>query len=282
MTNVAVLGTGIMGTGVAHSLRRCGFEVSAWNRTPSKASAVGEGVTVATSPPDAVDGASFVITMLPDSDVVREVIEPCLASMSNALWLQMSTVGIAGSEDLSALAGKFDVGFLDCPVLGTKQPAEDGTLTVLVSGSSSLATRAQPVFDAIGSTTHHLGEDASSSSASAMKLVVNSWLVEMNAALAETIVFAESIDSSASKFLEIIDGGPLNSPYAQMKGAMMVKGDYPTSFPLSMAAKDACLIAEAARDAGVELPINAETAALYQRAERSHGDADMAAVKTAF
>src|SRR5947199_6426717 len=128
---IALLGTGIMGAPMARNLATAGHEVVVWNRTREKADAVA-GATVADSPQDAVRGAQVVVTMLSDGDAVEEVWRDAAGAVdSSATWWQSSTVGIEATERLSAAA---TITYVDAPVLGTKQPAEEGKLTVLASG----------------------------------------------------------------------------------------------------------------------------------------------------
>ena len=191
-----------------------------------------------------------------------------------AVWLQTSTVGDE-LERLVRLAQEHDCAFVDCPVLGTKAPAEQGELVVLASGPDDLLDRAQPVFDAIGSKTVRLGE---AGAGSRMKLVLNSWIVALVESLAETIAYAGSIGVDPAKFLEVIDGGPMGAPYAQMKGKMMVEREFPTSFPLKHSLKDARLVLESAERAGIRLPLIEVVAEQMERAtQQGHGDEDMAA-----
>ncbi|MBA3509283.1 MAG: NAD(P)-binding domain-containing protein, partial [Thermoleophilaceae bacterium] len=135
---IAMLGTGTMGAPMARNLKAAGLEVRAFNRTREKADALtADGIEVADSPEEAVRGADIVITMVSDGDAVTAAMEDggALAAMpDDALWLQMSTIGIAATEALAALAEERSVPFVDAPVLGTKAPAEQGKLQVLASG----------------------------------------------------------------------------------------------------------------------------------------------------
>ncbi|CAA9406885.1 MAG: 3-hydroxyisobutyrate dehydrogenase family protein, partial [uncultured Rubrobacteraceae bacterium] len=227
---VALLGTGIMGAAMARNLIGAGMEVRAWNRSAEKAEPLaGDGATVAEDPAQAANGANFLLTMLPDADVIEEVVgDGALSALSEgAVWLQMSTVGEGGNERLARLADENGVAYVDAPVLGTKAPAEQGQLVVLASGPEEVREKCEPVFGAVGSKTVWLGE---AGEGSRLKLVVNNWIVGLLGVLAETISFARATGVDPQKFLETIEGGPLGLPYAQMKGAMMIDEDFPTSF----------------------------------------------------
>jgi 3-hydroxyisobutyrate dehydrogenase len=270
---IAVIGTGIMGAPMARNIAAAGHDVRAWNRTREKAEGI-DGVDVADSAAGAAEGVEAVVTMLADGDAVEAVAPEVVRD--GILWLQMSTVGLESTEKLMALAAERGATFVDAPVLGTKQPAEEGKLVVLASGPAEAVERAQSVFDAVAAKTVSLGD---AGEGTRLKLVLNSWLVALTAGLAETIAFAESIGVDPRKFLETIDGAPMGTPYAQLKGKAMVGREFPPSFPLSLAHKDARLVLAAAAEAGIELPLAETVRDRFARAEEDgHGGEDMAAV----
>jgi 3-hydroxyisobutyrate dehydrogenase len=169
---------------------------------------------------------------------------------------------------------------VDCPVIGTKQPAEQGKLVVLAAGPDEWREPCGPVFDAIAQKTVWFDKPCAGSR---MKIVVNSWLLAMTGGLAETIAIARALDVDPGEFLEILDGAPMGSPYAQLKGKSMIERSYEPAFPLGLAAKDASLVEEAARANGVDTEVaRAVRARFEQAAEAGHGDEDMAAVHEAW
>ena len=272
---VAVIGTGLMGAGMARSMRRAGLAVTAWNRTPSKAAALGEdGVEVTASIGAAVDGADAAVTMLFDADSVLGVTPELLDALGpNATWLQCSTVGLEGIARIAEKAGETHL--LDAPVLGTREPAEQGRLVPLVSGDPRLVERVRPVLEAIGTKTVIAGERVGAGSA--LKLAVNSWLLSITAAAAQSIALARSLGLDPGLFLEAIDGGPANAPMVQLKGRAMVAGDLATSFALDGALKDLRLAGDAAT--GISSDLLDGVRALYERAAAAgHGSEDIAAV----
>src|SRR5215212_7186136 len=278
-TTVAVLGTGIMGAAMARNLILAGMEVRAWNRSREKAEPLEkDGAKVADDPADAAQGANFLLTMLSDTDAVEEAVRggalPALAE--DGVWLQMSTVGEVGNERLLRLAADHGVTYVDAPVLGTKQPAEQGQLIVLASGPEEVRERSEQVFGALGSKTVWLGK---AGEGSRLKLVVNNWIVGLLGVLAETVAYAETIGVDPAKFLETIEGGPLGLPYAQIKGSMMVEEDFPTSFSANLARKDAGLVLDSARAHDLHMRITeAVTARFNEAIQAGHGEEDMAAV----
>jgi 3-hydroxyisobutyrate dehydrogenase len=273
---VAVLGTGTMGAPMARNIAAAGHEVRAWNRSRGRAEPLAaDGVQVAGSPDEAAAGAEVVVTMLSDGDAV-EAVAAELSFPADAVWAQMSTVGIEATERLLARAADARVPLVDAPVLGTKAPAEQGTLIVIASGDVRARERCAPLFDAVGARTVALGDEPGASTR--MKLVLNAWLVALVEGLAESVALAEGLGIDPAGFLEIIDGGPLGPAYAKMKGTMMIERSYEPSFSLALAAKDARLALDAADASGLDLPaLRAIRAQLEKAVEQGHGDADMAA-----
>jgi 3-hydroxyisobutyrate dehydrogenase len=273
---VAVLGTGIMGAPIARNLRNAGLDVRVWNRTRAKAEPLeAAGVVVCDEPAEAAAGADVVITMLLDGPAVAQVMEGVLPAMEeDAVWAQMSTVGIEAVEELAGLARRRDVPFVDCPVLGTRQPAESGALTVLASGHRD--ERVEKIFDVIGSRTLWLG---SGSEGSRLKLAANSWVLALTSAAGEAIALTEALGLDPRLFLDLIKGGPIDSAYAQVKGNAMIERELPPNFAAVTAAKDAALVAAAGRASGVHLRVAEAAREQYRRTvELGHGDEDMAAV----
>jgi 3-hydroxyisobutyrate dehydrogenase len=259
-----------MGAPMARNLAEAGFDVRVWNRTAEKARSI-EGAEAFESAAEAARGADFVITVLSDGDAVEESVRD--VDFGDATWLQMSTVGIEATERLIEIAA--GVPFVDAPVVGTKQPAEEGKLVVLASGPSDALERAQPVFDAVGAKTVALGE---AGEGTRLKLVINAWLVILLQGLAESIAFAEAIDVDPQVFLDTIGGGPTGPPYAELKGKMMIAREFDPSFSLALARKDAALVLEAAERHGFDAPlVELVMRKMDEAIDAGHGDEDMAA-----
>jgi 3-hydroxyisobutyrate dehydrogenase len=280
----AVLGTGIMGSAMARSLAREGHEVAVWNRHPDRARAAeAERIAAYASIAEAVAGADVVLTVLFDADSVLEVCAEIVDALDpGAVWAQATTVGVDGMRRITDAAEPIRERLLDVPVLGTKQPAEAGTLVVLVSGPEPARDRSGEVFDAIGSRTVVVGDEVGR--ASALKLVCNSWVASINAATAQALGFAEAVGLDPRLFLESIAGSASDSAYAQNKGRLMLDRTWEDpSFALDSVLKDVGLMADAARSAGFPDELLETLLALYRRAsERGNGGADMSAVRSAF
>jgi 3-hydroxyisobutyrate dehydrogenase len=275
MATIAALGTGVMGAPMARNLARAGHDVRAWNRSPEKADALrDDGVEVRDDPAAAAAGAEVVLTMLADADAVLDVARQAQLA-EGQIWWQASTVGLDGTEQCAALAQEAGATLVDAPVLGTKLPAEEGKLLILASGPDAALDACAPLFDAVGARTMRVGE---AGSATRLKLAVNSWVLAVTQGTAETIALAQALGLDPSLVFEALDGGALDLPYFRMKAKMMLDEEFPTSFALALAAKDARLVAEAAGRHGADLPVAGAIAERFAQAQQAgHGEEDMAA-----
>jgi 3-hydroxyisobutyrate dehydrogenase len=280
----AVLGTGIMGAAMARSLARDGHEVAVWNRTASRAEAVAaEGITACGAIADALLDAEVVFTMLFDTASVLDVTGEIVGALGeDAVWAQSTTVGPDGMRRITDAAGPVAQRLLDAPVLGTKQPAEDGKLTVLVSGPLAAVERARPAFDAVGARTLELGDRLGD--ASALKLAANSWVASICAATAQAMGLAEAQGLEPGLFLEAIKGSAVDSVYAQAKGSVIAKRSWEDpAFALDSVVKDVGLMVQAAHESGFPDELLTTVLGLYEKAsQRGLGGADMSAVRAAF
>ncbi|GGQ42243.1 3-hydroxyisobutyrate dehydrogenase [Actinomadura coerulea] len=280
MTQVAVLGTGIMGAAMARNLLRKGHGVAAWNRTAARAEPLAaDGAAVAASPAEAVRGADVVITMLNDAETALEVMEDAGPALSaGQIWAQMGTVGVADVPRLARFAAGHGLTFVDSPVQGTKQPAEQGRLIILAAGPQDARKALEPVFGAVGGKTVWLDEDGAGGAGTRLKLAAVSYAISLTSVVAESVALAKGLGLDPSLLGEVLTGGPLDSPYLQAKMKAMLDGDFEPSFAVRNAEKNTRLIHDSAEAAGVRVDVNDAAGERFRRAiEQGHGDEDMAA-----
>lgn len=281
---VAVLGMGTMGVPMARNLLRAGLGVRVWNRSPAKALALAsEGARVASSPAAAAASADVLITMMADGAAVDAVMNRSGGALSalrpGAVWIQMSTIGVEYSDHLADLAARHDVAFVDAPVSGSSEPAEQGQLLILASGAGPVRSRVEPIFEILGRQTLWLERVGDGSR---LKLALNNWLAVLVEGMAETLTLSSALGLDPHLFVNAVAGGPLSSAYAINKANAMLDGDFVPGFPLRHAVKDAALANDAAYDEGLELPL---TEALLRRWQQAvalgHGEQDIASAITA-
>jgi 3-hydroxyisobutyrate dehydrogenase len=267
-----------MGAAMARNLCRAGLEVRAWNRTRARAEPLAaEGALIAGSPAEAVTGAGVVLTMLHDAPATGEAVRAAAPGLRpGTIWLQGTTAGVDGLAPLMDLARHHGLTFVDAPVLGTRQPAEAGQLTVLAAGPEAARAPLGPVLDAVAARTVWVGEEPGA--ATRLKLVCNSWVLAVTHGAAEAVALAEGLGVDPQDFIDAVAGGPLDLGYLRAKAAAIRSGDFAPSFAVRTAEKDARLIVAAAEAAGVRLDVAKAGAERFRRAaEQGHGAEDMAA-----
>ncbi len=245
---VTVLGTGIMGAGMAERLLDQGFTVDIWDRTPAAMARLAErGATAHGQLAEAIGVAGVVLTMLPTGDAVSDVMlrQNGLAAMRpDGIWAQMGTIGVEATELLikEVANRRPDVDFVDAPVSGTRDPARNGQLTILASGPDHARATAEAVFNALGQRVLWLG---GAGLGMRLKLVLNTWLAFEIEAAAEASATADRLGVPYSALLAAVQGGPLASATALARLAKMENSDHSTQFPLEWALKDLELTAAA-------------------------------------
>ena len=244
---VALLGIGTMGHAMAASALRAGIPTIVWDVNPAQSrDLAGNGAQVADTAVDAAARAGIVVTMVPDADAVMSIAtdQGMLDALPrDAIWVQMSTIGVAGIDRVAALvtSRRPDVTLLDAPVSGSKEPAEQGQLTIFASGPDDARSRVASLFDALGQRTVWVG---ALGAGSRMKLVNNTLLAFKAEGLASSIAVAHGLGLDTSSVIDALGGGPLLSPWDTAKLQRMAKDDYSSQFALALALKDAHLALE--------------------------------------
>jgi 3-hydroxyisobutyrate dehydrogenase len=279
---VAVLGIGTMGHGMAISALRAGIPTIVWNREPDATRDLAElGAEVAESAADAARRAAIVVTMVTDTNAVVSIAndQGMLAAVSpGGIWVQMSTIGVAGIERVAAMVDdqRPDVTLVDAPVSGSKEPAEKGQLTIFASGPDEVRSRVAPLFDALGQRTIWVGPVGAGSR---VKIVNNTWLAFAAEGVAASVALARRLGLEAETVVDALGGGPLMSPWQSAKLQRIAKGDFSAQFALSLALKDVHLALQAADNRLAVLACLADE--WQQVVDRGLGDHDLTVVTRA-
>jgi 3-hydroxyisobutyrate dehydrogenase-like beta-hydroxyacid dehydrogenase len=267
-----------MGAPMARNLRARGFDVVVWNRTRSRAEALGE--PIAETPRAAADGAGIVITMVVDAPEVEAVLfggDGAAGGLpGGALVVDMSTIAPSAVKTIAARLGERGIGFVDAPVTGSRPRAEDGTLTIMAGGSSEDFARAKPLLDAMGELIVHCGP----SGHGAMVKLLNNAVAATNAvALAQAFNIGEVYGLDMARLVEVMGAGSAGSVMLSLKAQPMLERDYEPLFKLAHMLKDVRHCLDEARQLGEEFELAAVAERLYAAAdEAGRGDEDFAAV----
>jgi 3-hydroxyisobutyrate dehydrogenase len=275
--HVAVIGAGTMGSAFSRRLLAAGMRVSVWDPNPAAATRLAEaGAVAAATAADTVRDADVVLTMVPTIAAIEETMPSVLASFRpGAIWLQMSTIGVAGTERALALANEHrpDIVFVDAPVSGSRAPAEQGKLLILASGPAAALDALQPVFSVLGQKTMRWER---AGSGSRMKMVLNTWLAVLAEGMSETAVLAQSLDVALTDVEACIGSTALNAPWALAKLEKIERDAFDPDFSLALASKDLHLALDAAASAHRQLPMAQSIATQWETAlQAGLGDRDV-------
>jgi len=276
MAKIAFIGLGIMGMPMAVNLVRAGHEVTGYNRSPEKTQRFAEqGGQAADSLPDAVRGAEFVITMLPDSPDVEAVASDMLTA-TGALWIDMSTIAPATARTVAAQAKEAGLRPLDAPVSGGEQGAVDGALSIMVGGEAADVEAARPVLEAVGKTIVHVGPSGAGQTVKAANQLIVAGTIGL-VAESLTLLSAQGVDLAPA--VEVLSGGLAGSTVLDRKSPNMLAHEFAPGFRIDLHHKDLGIALDTARESGVPLPLGAVVAQLMAAARtQGHGDLDHSAL----
>lgn len=277
MAAIALLGTGLIGSGMVRRFLAKGCTVTVWNRTESKARALeAEGATVAATPQDAVAGADRVHIVLPDDVIVDAVIDQIVAALApGAIVVDHSTTLPEATEARAGRMQAQGIRFLHAPVFMSPQMATDGVGLMLVSGPDA---EFSAVRDALGGMTGdvwYLGERPDL--AAAYKLFGNCMLFAISGGLADVIAMARANAIDPVEALSVFSKFQVSNVILN-RGPRMARGELtPPSFAVEMARKDVRLMMEAAKGRPlVALPCIAKR--MDDVIKAGGGDLDLAAL----
>ncbi len=266
--NVAILGLGTMGGGMAANLLKAGFPLSVYNRTASKAQALTDsGARFAATPAEAVKDASIIISMLSDDAASRDVwlgkdgaLE---AAEKGAILIESSTVSPAWISELAGLAAQRGLDLLDAPVTGSRMQAEAGQLSFLVGGNEAALEKATAALKAMSKEIVHLGPVGSGAK---MKLINNFLCGVQVASLAEGLTWIERSGLDRDKALSILKAGAPGSPFLGAISNRMVNQTYAVNFLLKLMTKDLLYAQNEAAQCDVDLKTAEVARSLFETA----------------
>jgi 2-hydroxy-3-oxopropionate reductase len=256
---VGFIGLGIMGKPMARNLMEAEYELTVYNRSPEKAQELGkEGASVAASPREVAEKSDIVITMLPDSPDVRNVVageDGVLEGIrEGALLVDMSTISPVVTKELAAEVKEKGASMLDAPVSGGDVGAIEGTLSIMVGGSEEDFERARPLFDVMGKTVNHVGSTGAGQVTKAANQVVVALTIE---AVSEALVLGSKGGVAPEKILDVLSGGLAGNKVMEVKREKLLSHKFDPGFRSELHHKDLGIALAAGREYGVVLPVTA-------------------------
>ena len=281
--NITVLGTGIMGGGIATVAASKGFSVTAWNRTVERAQALeGPGLKAEPELAAAVSNADVIAIVVFDAASVMDVLERSYqAAPADAVWIQMSTIGTEGSGKVREFAEAHDLHLIETMMMGSKDQANSSQLILIGGGEQTLFEQATPFLDAISKKLVHCGPQVGDGTA--VKLACNLWLGCITAAACQSVKVLERQNVDPQLFLDVIAGGTSDSPYAHIKGGKAITKDYSPQFEVSALEKDLGLMKAVMDSVGFRNDLLSLVMDLYAQSDgNGHAHDDISAVATSF
>jgi 3-hydroxyisobutyrate dehydrogenase-like beta-hydroxyacid dehydrogenase len=278
---VGMIGLGLMGKPMAQNLLKADYPLVVWNRTAAKAKELGAaGAKVAASAREVAAQCDVLITIVSDPPALEEVLwgkDGAFAALKKgALYIDSSTISPDLARRIAAESEKAGVAFLDAPVTGGTWGAEKGELLFMVGGDSAVLERARPVLEAMGKKIFLLGPNGAGQT---IKLAMNAMLALQVNALAESLALVRGAGLAGEKLIEVMQSSMARSGVLDVKAPLMLKGDYPASFPLRLMHKDMRLALELGREEHVKLPaLDAAYQTFSKVKDASKDDPDFAAV----
>ncbi len=256
---VGFIGLGIMGKPMAENLMQAGYELVVHNRSPEKAEELArEGATAAETPREVAGQSDIIITMLPDSPDVREVLAGeggvLEGLQEGALVVDMSTISPVVTEELAAAVGEKGASMLDAPVSGGDVGAIEGTLSIMVGGSEENFERARPLFEVMGKTVTHVGPTGAGQVTKACNQIVAALTIE---AVSEALVLGSKGGVAPEKILDVLSGGLAGNKIMEVKREKFLSHTFDPGFRAELHHKELGIALAAGREYGVALPVTA-------------------------
>jgi 2-hydroxy-3-oxopropionate reductase len=284
---IGFIGLGIMGKPMARNLAKAGYDLVIYNRSRDDIDtllAEGDQFQAAASPREVAERTKAIITVLPDSPDVRDVVfgeNGLLPAVGPGhLLIDMSTIAPATSIVVNDALTERGARALDAPVSGGETGAVNGTLSIMVGGETADFQRAMPLFETMGKTIVLVGGPG----AGQIVKACNQMVVAINyAAVSEALVLGAKAGVDPRKIVEVLSGGLAASRVMELKGAGMIAHQFQPGFRIDLHRKDLGIALATASANGIPIPATALVGQLFESmAAAGRGDLDHSALVTAY
>lgn len=260
------IGLGLMGKSIAHNLLRAGFPVTVHNRSrPPVDELVAAGARAASSPKEVAEASDVVLTSLPDSPDVEQVVLGPNGVIEGArpgmIFVDNSTIHPEAARRIAARLAELGVEALDAPVSGGDVGAREGTLAIMVGGPRSAFEKVLPVLQAMGKTITYVGESGAGQVAKACNQIM---VAAQMVAMAELLLLAQKAGVDPGRVVEAIRGGAAQCWTLDVKPPRLLRGERGPGFKASMMYKDLRIVQETADRYGMVLPATVVNGQLYR------------------
>jgi len=275
-----VIGLGSMGSGMAMNLHKAGHLYSIWNRTTEKAEILAgkTGVNVAGSVQELASECDLVITCVSRDEDVLEIIGKIAETVRvNSIVADTSTVGSKTAEQAAGILNKNGVSFLDCPISGGVEGAENGTLSMMIGGDEAVLERIRDILSSMASNIVYIGPVGSGQACKAVNQIM---CAGINQAVTEALAFGEAMGLNMDRVLEVVTKGAAGNWFLDHRGHTMLAGSYDVGFKVNLHHKDLEICLKIAdQNPKVQLPLVEKTLSEYEKLmEGGRGDEDISSL----
>ncbi len=266
MKNIGFIGLGIMGKPMCRNLLKAGYALTVFSRSKDNVAAVtGHGARYAPSPAAVAEASELVITMVPDSPQVKEVVlgeGGVIHGAREGLYVvDMSSIAPLASREIGAALAQKGVRFLDAPVSGGEPKAIDGTLTVMAGGDAADFEAVRPVLAAMAASVTRVGDVGAGNVAK----LANQIVVALNiAAMSEALVLATKAGVEPDLVYQAIRGGLAGSTVLDAKAPLVMDRKFEPGFRIKLHVKDLANVMQTANELHVPLPLTASVMEVMQ------------------
>ena len=274
--NIAFVGTGLMGLPMVKNLAKSNYKIKAFNRTLSKMNelTIFENIKISNSLEDAIKNSEVVITMLPDDDSVKKVIDEILEKKllkSNSIFIDMSSTKYESAKLFYNNLKNSNIYFIDAPVSGGPEGAKSASLAIMAGGDLAIFERVKNILNFMGNSTL-VGPSGSGQVAKLCNQIIVGVTI---GAVAEAIILCEKVGANPENFIKAVAGGFADSKIIQNHGSRMIKKDFAPRGKSVTHLKDMDNILKCAKDSNVSLPISKLIQSMYQNiVDRGDGNDD--------
>ncbi len=278
---IGFIGLGIMGKPMAHNLLKAGFAVVVHNRHQEVTDElVAAGATAGARPREIAALCDVLITMLPDTPQVEEVLLGSGGVIEGAreglIVIDMSTISPSVTRTLADRLAERGIAMLDAPVSGGDKGAIAGTLSIMVGGEEDTFKHCVPIFQALGKTIVHVGNSGAGQVVKACNQIVVALIIE---AVSEALVLGSKAGVDPAKILQVLNGGLAANRVIELRGASMLAHDFAPGGRIKTHHKDLGIILALGRMYGVSLPVTAQVDQMFASlVTKGRGDLDHTAI----
>ncbi|MDD1622067.1 MAG: NAD(P)-dependent oxidoreductase [Methylococcaceae bacterium] len=274
-----IIGLGAMGLGMARNLAKAGYLTGVYNRTSDKAEALAEELRIKAYPTQqalAEEVDIVLICVSADQDVLDVVSEIETTIKPGSVVIDMSTVSSSTAQQAATILKTKQADFLDAPVSGGVEGANNGTLAMMVGGDAQALERVRPILAAMTARIEHMGATGAGQACKAVNQIM---CAGINQAVTEALAFAEAQGLNLDKVIDVVSGGAAGNWFLQHRGKTMTRGIFTPGFKLALHHKDLLICRRMARQAGVACPLTETTLADYDRLmQQGLGNEDISAL----